>query len=88
MFAKFFGAVNFLFTETIMSERGKCVYKLYEFKLAPCHYHAELIAPINPECISQINFEKDNGKWQTFSRLKDAKKLVELLGEAIDKMKN
>jgi hypothetical protein len=80
--------MNFLFSETIMSERGKCVYKLYEFKLAPGHYHAELISPINPECIGQINFQKDNGKWQTVSRLKNAKRLVELLGKAIDKMKN
>jgi len=77
--------VNFLFSKTIPSKQGKCVYKLYEFKLAPGQYHAELISPIDPTAIAQINFKKEKGKWQTTLRSREAKRLAEIFGNEIEK---
>jgi hypothetical protein len=80
--------VNFLFSKTIVSRQGKCVYRLYEFKLAPGQYHAELVSPIDPKAITRIKFKKENGKWQTSLRSKEAKRLAEIFGNAIDKAGN
>ena len=80
--------MNFLFSKTIMSKHGKCVYKVYEFKLAPGQYHAELVHPVDPRSITQINFTKDKGKWQTTLRSREAKRLTEIFGSTIDKSKN
>jgi hypothetical protein len=80
--------VNFLFSKTIPSKQGKCVYKLYEFKLAPGQYHAELVPPPSPNAISHMNFNKERGKWQTTSRSKEAKRLAQIFGKAIDKHQN
>jgi hypothetical protein len=80
--------MNFLFSKTIPSKQGKCVYKVYEFKLARGTYHAELVHPIDPRSIKEINFKKENGTWQTTSRSKEAKRLAEIFGNAIDKSKN
>jgi hypothetical protein len=80
--------MNFLFSKTITSKQGKCVYKVYEFKLAPGQYHAELVHPVDPRSISQINFNKEKGKWQTTLKSREAKRLAEIFGNAIDKSKN
>ena len=86
--AKFFTPVNFLFSKTIMSKQGRCVYKIYEFKLAPGQYHAELVSPIDPKAITQINFKKEKGKWRTSSRSREAKRLAEIFGNEIEKGKD
>jgi hypothetical protein len=80
--------MNFLFAKTIISKQGKCIYRLYEFKLAPGHYQAELVSPLDPKSITRINFKKEKGIWQTPSRSIEAKRLVEIFGNAIDKSKN
>jgi len=64
------------------------VYKVYEFKLAPGQYHAELVSPVDRTSISQINFTKENGKWQTTLKSREAKRLTEIFGSTIDKSKN
>jgi hypothetical protein len=71
-----------------MSKHGKCVYKVYEFKLARGQYHAELESPVEPKSITQINFTKEKGKWQTTLRSREAKRLAEIFGNVIDKSKN
>ena len=80
--------MNFLFSKTIISKQGKCTYKLYEFKLAPGQYHAELVSPLDPRSIAKMNFKKESGKWQTPLRSRAAKRLAEIFGSAIDKAKN
>jgi len=80
--------VNFLFSKTIVSKQGKCVYRLYEFRLTPGQYRAELVSPIDPRSVTQINFKKEKGKWQTTLRSREAKRLTEIFGNAIDKSKN
>lgn len=80
--------MNFLFSKTIMSKQGKCVYKIYEFKLARGQYHAELESPVDPKSLNQINFTKEKGKWQTHQRSREAKRLTEIFGNVIDKSKN
>jgi len=61
---------------------------VYEFKLARGQYHAELVSPDDPRSITQINFTKEKGKWQTPLRSREAKRLTEIFGNAIDKSKN
>jgi hypothetical protein len=61
---------------------------VYEFKLAPGQYRAELVHPVDPKSISQINFKKEKGKWQTTLKSPEAKRLTEIFGSAIDKSKN
>ena len=80
--------MNFILSKTIPSKQGKCVYKVYEFKLAPGHYHAKLVHPIDLKAITKLNFSKEQGKWQTTSKSKEAKRLAEIFGNAIDKSKN
>ena len=80
--------MNFLFSKTVMAKQGKCIYKLYEFKLAPGHYHAELVSHRSSRSITQMNFKKENGRWLTSSRSKEAKMLAEILGTAIDRSRN
>jgi hypothetical protein len=79
--------MNFLFSKTIASKQGKCEYRLYEFKLAPGQYQAELVAPLDARSITRINFKKEKGIWQTSSRSREAKRLVEIFGNEIDKSK-
>ena len=81
-------SVNFLLSKTIPSKQGKCVYKVYEFKLAPGHYHAKLVSPFYSKSLTKFNFTKEQGKWQTPLRSKEAKRLVEIFGNAIAKSKN
>ena len=80
--------MNFLFAKTIPSKQGKCVYKLYELKLAPGLYHAELVSPVDRTSITEINFKKDKGMWQTSLRSKEAKRLAAIFGNEIEKFKN
>ena len=80
--------MNFLLSKTIPSKQGKCIYKLYEYKLAPGLYHARLVSPAVPSYINQINFKKEKGKWKTPLRSREAKRLVDIFGNEIDKLKN
>lgn len=80
--------MNFLFSKTIVSKQGKCIYKVYELKLAPGQYQAKLVHPIDPKAIAQINFRKEKGKWQTPLKSTEAKRLVEIFGSVIEKSKD
>jgi hypothetical protein len=80
--------MNFILSKTIITKSGKCVYKLYEFKLTPGHYHAKLTSQTEPGSVAEFNFTKRKNKWETSLRSKEAKRLAEIFGNEIDKMKN
>jgi hypothetical protein len=80
--------MKFLLSKSIASKSGKCTYKLYEFRLAPGQYRAKLVSPSSPKSLAEINFTKTDGKWQTLLRSREAKRLVGIFGNEIDKLKN
>lgn len=80
--------MNFLFHTTVFDQGMKLDYNVFEFKLAPGKYKAELISPDDNTHIREVIFWKENEAWKTKPPLKSAKQLAEILGSDIEHMKN
>jgi hypothetical protein len=80
--------MNLLFSSTInLDGEKKCVYKVYESKLVPSEYKAELVVPSESNCIPLIIFWRENGNWRTIRKSKEVKQLAAILGQEIEKSK-
>jgi hypothetical protein len=80
--------MNFLFSSTINLDGEKeCTYKVYQSKLVPSEYKAELVFPLAGYCIPAIMFWKENGDWRTIRKSKEVKQLAATLGKEIEKSK-
>ena len=79
--------MKLLLSKTIPSRKGKCLYKLYEFKLAPGLYQAQLVSPELKSSLSRIIFKKEHGRWKTSQRSREAQRLADIFGNAIEKRK-
>jgi hypothetical protein len=80
--------MKFLFPTTISLDNEKYDYIVYEFKLAPGKYKAELTSPNKWNSIKEIIFWKQENLWTTSSRSRAAKHLAEILGDNIEHRKN
>lgn|GEM_PF-4540232 len=80
--------MRFLFPATVSLEGEKCEYKVYEFKLTPGKYKAELSSAAKWSVVREITFWKENDVWMTDSRSKVGKRLAEMLGQNIEHTKN
>ena len=81
--------MRFLFPATVVLEGIKCDYKVYEFKLHPGKYKAELSSSASSHhLVKEIIFWKEKTNWTTAARSKTAKHLAQILGGDIDHFKN
>ena len=80
--------MTFLLHSTVNWDGKKSDYNIYEFKLTPYRYKAELISSDINFPIREIVFGKNKKGWQTSLKSKAAKFLVEVLGNDIDNSKN
>ena len=76
--------MNFLFQTTIRREGFQLDYNVYEFKLHPGKYKAELITPANPEFIKQIVFWKEKKMWKVLPESQTARRIAETIGSDIE----
>lgn len=78
--------MNFLFSSTIQLDGGgKCIYKIFQFKLFPTRYKAELI---DGNCAPEIVLWRENDGWKTFRQTREVKLLAAMLGQEINRAKN
>ena len=72
--------MRFLFHSTVNWDGKKSDYNIYEFKLTPSKYKAELIR--------EVVFWKSKKGWQSSLKSDEAKYIVEVLGNDIDNSQN
>jgi hypothetical protein len=80
--------MTFLLHSTVNWDGKKSDYNIYEFKLVPLKYKAELISSNVNFPIKEIVFWKSKKGWQTSLKSKAAKYTAEVLGNDIDNLKN
>ena len=81
--------MNFLFSSTIsLDGKKECVYKVYESRLVPGEYKAELVFPLDGYSIKQITFWIENGNCRTIRKSEEVKQLADILGQEIEKSKD
>jgi hypothetical protein len=76
--------MNFLFYATIRRQGFELDYNIYEFRLQPGKYKAELTTPANPEFIKEIIFWKEKKVWKVQPESKTAQLLAETIGSDIE----
>ena len=80
--------MNFLFQTTIYQKGIELGYNVYEFKLQPGRYKAELITPESSRFMKEIVFWKEREKWKVQPALESALAIAEEIGRSIDQKKN
>jgi hypothetical protein len=80
--------MTFLLHSSVNWDGKKSEYNIFEFKLYPSKYKAELISSDINFPIKEIVFWKSKKGWQTLLKSKAAKYVAEVLGNDIDNFKN
>jgi len=80
--------MKFLFHSIVTLDGKKSDYNVYEFKSYPSKYKAELISSSIKFPIKEIVFWKTRRGWQTSLKFREAKYLVDVLGNDIEDLKN
>ena len=80
--------MTFLFHSTVNWDGKRSDYNIFEFKLTPSKYKAELISSDINFPIREIVFWKSKTGWKSSLKSNAAKYLVEVLGNDIDNSKN
>jgi len=80
--------MTFLFLATVIWNGKKSEYNVFEFKLNPSRYKAELISSTIKFPVKEIIFWRTKDGWQTSLKSKEGKNLAEVLGDDIDNSKN
>jgi hypothetical protein len=79
--------MNFLFKTTIHQRGLELNYNVFEFKLHPGKYKAELTTPESSRFMKEIIFWKEREKWKVQPPLESALNIVEQIGKDIDHQK-
>lgn len=80
--------MKFLFQTTIRQRGLELDYKVYEFKLHPGKYKAELITPTQTEFTKEITFWKEKQGWKVIPLTRAAKLLAERIASDIEQRRN
>jgi hypothetical protein len=80
--------MNFLFQTTIRQKGVELDYKVYEFKLHPGKFRAELITPADSHFTKEVTFWKEKSGWKVQPPSEAARRLAERFAWDIDRRKN